>query len=173
MHTRLQLSGLRISSLLGVMLLLGLTACDSPSELGNADAEGRTRLSAQKSYGEFGDYVVHINALNTSALTPDIAEQYGITRAGNNVLVNLVVLKKSAEPGTNKPVKARVTLKAANLTGQVKSVNVQEIVDSDSIYYIGVLSIDDRETINFDIDIVPDGSTRNLPVRFTHEFYEG
>jgi hypothetical protein len=158
---------------MGAVLLLGLTACDSPSELGSADAEGRMRLSAQKSYGEFGDYVVHINALNTSALTPDVAEKYGITRAGNNALVNLVVLKKSDEPGINAPVKARVTLKAANLTGQVKSVNVEEVIDSDSIYYISVLSIDDRETINFDFDIVPEGSNRKLPVRFTHEFYEG
>ena len=54
----------------------------------------------------------------------------------------------------------------------MKSINVREIVDAESIYYIGVVSIDDRETINFDFDIVPEGSSRKLPVRYTHKFYE-
>ena len=164
---------LRLSILTWMLVSLGLAGCDSPSELGNAEAEGRTRLSVQKSYAEFGDYVVHINALNTSALTPDIAEKYGITRSGRSGLVNLVVLQKTDKPGTSQPIKASVTVKAANLTGQVKSADIQEVVDGESIYYLGVVSIDDQETINFDFDIVPEGSNRKLPVRFTHEFYEG
>ena len=156
-----------------LLLLLGVTACDSPSELGSAEGEGRTRLSVNNSYAQFGDYVVHINAMSTASLTADVAQTYDITRSNNSGLVNLVVLQKSDDLAGDKPVKADVTLKAANLTGQVKSVNIREIIDAESIYYIGVITIDDRETINFDLDIIPEGSTRRLPVRFTHEFYEG
>ena len=101
-----------------------------------------------------------------------MAQSYGITRSEKGGLVNLVVLRKLDELGATEPVKASVTLNAANLTGQVKSSNIREIIDNESIYYIGEVSIDDRETINFDFDVQPDGSTRNLPIRFTHKFYE-
>ena len=96
-----------------MLLLLGVTACDSPSELGSADAEGRTRLSVDNSYGQFGDYVVHINALNTSSLTAEVAQTYDITRSNKSGLVNLVVLQKTEDLPGDKPVKADVKLKAA------------------------------------------------------------
>ena len=162
---------LKAGGLTAVVAMLALAACDSPSELGSADAEGRMRLSADNSYGEFGDYVIHINGLPTATLTPEIAQNYGITRSESSGLVNLVVLKNSGEPGLQQPVRAQVTLKAANLTGQVKPVEMREITEGPSIYYIGVVSVDNRETVNFDFDIVPEGSNRNLPVRFTHKFY--
>ena len=158
---------------LSLLLLLGLAACDSPSSIGSADAEGRMRLSVDKSYGEFGDYVVHINALTTASLTPGVAQAYDITRSEQEGLVNRVVLKKTPDLAGDVPVQADVKLKAANLTGQVKTIDIREIVDSESIYYIGVVSIDDRETINFDFDITPEGSTRKLAVRYSHKFYEG
>ena len=115
--------------------------------------------------------MVHVNGLPTASLTPEIAQSYGITRSESSGLVNLVVLKSSGEPGLQQPVRAEVDLKAANLTGQFKPVEVREITDGPSIYYIGVVSVDNRETVNFDFDIVPEGSNRKLAVRFTHKFY--
>lgn len=162
---------LRVPLLL--LMLAGLAACDSPSTIGNADAEGRMRLSINKSYGDFGDFVVHINALNTAALTPGVAQAINISRSEQEGLVNLVVLKKTTGLEGTDPVQADVKLKAANLTGQVKTVDVREVIDSESIYYIGVVSFDDEETINFDFDITPEGSTRKLAVRYSHTFYEG
>jgi hypothetical protein len=73
--------------------------------------------------------------------------------------------------GQDEPIKASVSLSAANLTGQLKSVDVREIEDSTSIYYLGEVSVDDKETINFDFDILPEGDDRTLLVRFSHQFY--
>ncbi len=149
----------------------GLVACEPANNATIKSGDGRQRLSVNKSYGEFGEYVVHVNAMTTAGLTPEIAQGYGIVRSNNVGLINLVVLKKSSEVGQDKPTQASVSLSAANLTGQLKSVDVREIEDSASIYYIGEVSVDDKETINFDFDILPEGGDRTLFVRFSHQFY--
>ena len=156
---------------LALIVMLGVAGCESPSATGSAQGEGRTRLSMNNSFGEFGSYVVHVNAMSTANLTPEIAESYGIARSASSWLINVVVLTKSDSPGLNQATKARVEASAANLTGQVKAFELEEIIEGPSIYYIGTVSVDDLETLNVDLDIVPEGSNRNLPIRFTHNFY--
>jgi len=158
----------------GLMALcagLLLAAC-SPGSGGSGNTEdGRKRLNANTSYADFGDYVVHVNAMTTDSLTPEIAQNYAITRSEDLGLINLVVLKKSEDLGVDKPVSTEVKLSVANLTGQLKSMQLKEVIDGDSIYQIGTLPVDNRETINFDFDIRPAESDRTLMVRFSHEFY--
>jgi len=154
----------------GVLVAMVLSGCDAV-ETPSAGNDGRKRLNASTNYAEFGDYVVHVNAMNSDGLTPEIASSYGITRSEDVGLINLVVLKKSAEPGMDKPVQTDVSLSAANLTGQVKNVQLREIQDGISIYRIGVVNVENRETVNFDFDIRPKGSDRKLLVRFSHEFF--
>lgn len=157
------------ATLIAAMLLTGCDGVDTTSA--TSDNDGRKRLNASVSYAEFGGYVVHVNAMNSDSLTPEIASAYGITRSEDTGLINLVVLKKSAEPGADRPVNAAVNLSAANLTGQIKNMRLQEIQDGVSIYYIGSVAVENRETINFDFDIRPAETDRTLKVRFTHEFY--
>ncbi len=162
-------------SRLGLLVLLGLgisiAACEPANNAAVKSGDGRERLSANKSYGEFGQFVIYVNAMTTAGLTPEVAKNYGIVRSENTGLVNLVVLQKSNELGQDKPVKAAIELSAANLTGQLKPVEIREIEDGQSIYYIGEVSVDDQETINFDFDVRPEGSNRALLVRFSHQFY--
>jgi len=153
------------------LLLFAVTACDSGTGPSGAEEDGRTRLSVRDGYGEFGEYMVRINAMTTTSLTPEVAKSYGIVRSNNSGLVNLVILKKSPDIVSGIPVMGVVDVSAANLTGQMKSVELREIVEGESIYYIAQVSIDDRETIHFDFDIRPADSNKNLPVRFSHQFY--
>lgn len=164
---------MKASSLKTVLLLAAVVVagCDSVEAPATADNDGRKRLSAGVSYAEFGGYVVHVNAMNSDSLTPEIASSYGITRSENTGLINLVVLRKVENPGTDMPVRADVQLSAANLTGQIKNVELQQIQDDVSIYYIGSVAVENRETINFDFDIRPAETDRTLKVRFSHEFY--
>jgi hypothetical protein len=157
--------------LTALLLTLTLSACESPSRTGNVGGDGRERLSIIDSSGDFGAYIIHVNVMTTSGLTPEIAKSYGITRSENTALVNLVVLKKPMGAGQNVPIKATVDLTAANLTGQLKSVDIREIEDASSIYYISEVDVDDKETINFDFDVLPEGEDRPLLVRFSHQFY--
>ena len=134
---------------------LALLGCEPSTDSISSAGDGRKRLSVNNSYGEFGDYVIHVNAMTTASLTPEIAQSYGITRSENTGLINLVVLQKAADGITDNPVQAKVELSAANLTGQLKSINLREVEDATSIYYVGQVSVDDKETINFDFDVVP------------------
>jgi hypothetical protein len=148
-----------------------LAACGPANESGSiANSEARVRLSANQSGAQFGDYEILVNAMSTADLTPEIAQGYGITRSENQGLVNLVVLRKAADD-TDLPISGNVQVSTANLTGQLKNMDLQEIVDGPSIYYIGVVTVGHRETINFDFDVQPEGSNQVLLIRFTHEFY--
>jgi hypothetical protein len=153
------------------LLLIALTACEPGSPGQTAENDGRMRLSVNNSYGDFGSVVIHINAMTTADLSPEVAQGYGIVRSEDQGLVNLVILRKSDDAGGDQPTTGEVTVSAANLTGQLKNVEIQEILDGDSIYYISEVSVDNRETINFDFDVRPDGSDRTLLIRFSHQFY--
>jgi len=64
--------------------------------------------SAAQQSQDFGEYVVHYNALNTKLIPPQVAKGYGIQRSSNRALLNVTVLKKVMDtPGT--PVGAQVT----------------------------------------------------------------
>ena len=153
------------------MSVLSLAACGQGGNTGAGAGDSRVRLNSNNAYSQFGDYVVHVSAMLTSDLTPQVAQSYGITRSENQALVNLVVLKRSENVGGDTPVVADVSMSAANLTGQLKNSELREIVDGASVYYIGETTVDDRETINFDFDVRPKDSSRQLLIRFTHQFY--
>ncbi len=154
-----------------IVVVLVLAACGSADETGSiTGSEARTRLSANKSSAQFGDYEILVIAMSTADLTPEVAQGYDIVRSENKGLVNLVVLRKAAD-NANTPISAKVRVSAANLTGQLKSMELREIIDGPSIYYIGVITVDHRETIKFDFDVQPEGSSQVLLIRFMHEFY--
>ena len=120
---------------------------------------------------DFGDYVVHYNALNTNLITPQVAQSYGIRRSSSRALLNITVLKKVMNnPGT--PMRATVSASGRNLTGQTREVEIREISDGDdAVYYIGELSVRNMETFDFTVLVQPDGSDQKLEVKFRQQFY--
>jgi hypothetical protein len=127
------------------------------------------QASAQQSQ-DFGDYVVHYNALNTNLITPQVAQSYGIRRSSSRALLNITVLRKVMNnPGT--PVQAKVTASGRNLTGQVREVEIREISDQDAVYYIGELTVRNMETFDFTVIVAPEDSDQSLEVKFRQQFY--
>lgn len=120
---------------------------------------------------DFGDYVVHYNALNTNMLPPQVAQAYGITRSSSRALLNVTILKKVMNnPGT--PVDAKVSATGVNLTGQLRELEIREIRDPEgAIYYIGELPVHNLETYQFTINIAIEGEPEPLVVRFRQQFY--
>jgi hypothetical protein len=120
---------------------------------------------------DFGDYVVHYNALNANLIPPQVAQAYGIQRSSNRALINVTVLKKVMDtPGT--PVKAEVAANGTNLTGQRREIELREINDSGgAIYYIGELPVHNMETYRFAISVQIEGEDEPLMVRFKQQFY--
>jgi hypothetical protein len=144
--------------------LLGLvSACGGPTEssaVPEAQPAGATST-------DIGDHVVHFSAQSTDQLPPEVARAYNIVRSKNRAMLNVSVL----EEATSKPVAAAVTVKAVNLTGQLKSVTMREINEQDAIYYIGEVPVANRETLIFDISVMPDGSDESSDVRFKRQFF--
>ena len=162
----------KLNSGLSLLLLaFTLTACESPSSTGSVGGDGRERLSVNDSDGDFGDYVVHVNAMITSGLTPDVAKSYEITRSENTALVNLVVLKKSVEAGQDTPTRATVDLTAANLTGQLKPVALREIEEGASIYYIGEVKYINEEWRFCEVHFRPEGAQQTYNFKLKHQLY--
>jgi len=120
---------------------------------------------------DFGDYVVHYNALNTNFIPPQVAQGYGIKRSSSRALLNLTVLKKLMDnPGT--PVRAKVAASGTNLTGQLREIEIRELKDTEgAIYYIGEFPIHNLETYIFTVNVQPEGEAEPLLVKFRQQFY--
>ena len=120
---------------------------------------------------EFGDYIVHYNALSSSLITPEVAKAYGIRRSDSRALINVSVLK-NVENQLAIAVKAQVTASGRNLTGQTRNVDMREIDDGDgAIYYIGELSVRNMETFDFTVVVLPEGQSKPFNVKFRQQFY--
>lgn len=140
-----------LSWLLGLALLLPISA------------------SAENSK-DFGEYVIHYNAMATDMVPPEVARKYRITRSQNRGMINITVLKKVlSSPG--QPVHARVEVNALNLAGQGRAISMREIREGNAIYYIGEFGVANEETLNFNIQARPEGSQETVEVRFSQDFY--
>ena len=119
---------------------------------------------------DFGQYVIHYNAMATDFLPPEIARQYRITRSRNRGMLNITVLKKIlGSPG--QPVHARVDVTANNLAGQTRRIHTREIRDGNAIYYIGEFGVANEETMKFTVRARPQGAQEEVEVEFSQDFY--
>ena len=120
---------------------------------------------------DFGDYIVHFNAISTDQLTPEVAKTYNIVRSKNRALLNVSIVKK-VEGTTGQPVPGSVAALVANDTGQVKDSNIREIREGDAVYYIADFAVSNAETLVFTVDVTPINETSRFSVRFTRTFYD-
>lgn len=152
-----------IKKILITLSFLGLAACGGPdqsAEIPEAQPAGATNV-------DIGEHNVHFSAQSTDQLPPEVARAYNIVRSKNRAMLNVSVLREDDAT----PVKAEVTVKTVNLTGQLKNVTMREITEQDAIYYIGEVPVANRETLIFDITVQPEGSDSASDVRFKRQFF--
>ncbi len=118
---------------------------------------------------QFGDYVIHYNAFRSDTLTPEIAKAYSLTRRNNRMVINITVQKKDGD--ATRPVKAKVSGFASNLTGQVKDLEFKEIHDGEAIYYLAQSQVANQETLKFNIKATPAGESIIANIKFKQIFY--
>ena len=118
----------------------------------------------------FGDYAIHYSTFTTDMLTADVARGYNITRSKNRALLNISVLKKVLDASIQ-PVRATVVTSATNLSAQLKNLEIKEISDQGAIYYIAEIPISDRETLNFNVSVTPEGESNTYTFTFQQEFF--
>ncbi len=126
--------------------------------------------SAQRAM-EFDQYIIHYNALNSSFLEPGIAKAYGIRRSDSRALINIAVMIKNSDE-TTRAVKATVTATGRNLTGQTRNIDMREIDEGkEAVYYIGELTVRNRETFDFTVLVTPEGKEKPYTVKFRQQFF--
>jgi hypothetical protein len=136
-----------------------------------ANHSAPTAQPSEETFKDFQNYEVHYNAVRTDSLTPDVAKSYGIQRAGNRVMLNVTVLRKTGDHQPRVPVEAQVDVDAYNLNGQLKGMEVRRVSEGDAIYYIGEATISGNEILVFDIKVTPKGESTPLEVKFKREFF--
>ena len=154
-----------------ISLLLGsslLAACGGGTPESSASRPAAPQATERSR--EFGDYVLHYNALTTDQLPADVARNFGITRSKSRAMLNIVMIRK--EVGTlGRSVKGNVTAKTTNLTGQLKNLELRPLTEGDATYYIGTINVADGEVLVFDIEATPEGTTTPMSVRFQQQFF--
>lgn len=152
--------------------LFWLGACDpgpSPLEI-DPGAGGRISLEPHQYAGAFGQHTVHVNAITTDQLTPEVASGYQITRSRGRALLNVFVSEQDPDIAA-RSVAADVQVAVRNLTNQSKGIVMREIAEGQSIYYIGDLGVSNGETLVFDIDVQPDGVQSPYLLRYRKQFF--
>ncbi len=118
-----------------------------------------------------GDFTIHYNALKTGFLTPEVAKNYGIVRSKQRAMLTISV--RQGEVGSDVAVTAKATAQAVNLNKQLKNIALKEVKDGDALYYIGTFKIYNEETLDFTLNVTPDGYTGDpVEITFRQQFFE-
>lgn len=127
-------------------------------------------LADAKTFETFGDYKVVYTVFNSSFIKPDIAKSYGITRAKNQVLINVALIKATAD-GDTEGLPAKVSGTVANLMQQQKTLKFFEVQEQNAVYYLAPLRIDNEEVLNFDIAVKTSANAKPFQLEFTKTLY--
>ena len=119
---------------------------------------------------DFGDYVVHFNAITTDQLSSEIARTYNIVRSKKRAMLNVAIIKKR-EAAVGQSVPGSVSATAVNLTGQLKNLSLRQIQEGDAVYYIGDIAVANGETLIFNVDVTPINETSRFSIRFSRQFF--
>ena len=123
-----------------------------------------TSASAEQ-FQQFGRWQVHYIAFNSSLLSSQIAERYGIVRGRSKGLVNISAVGAS---GRGEEVTVRGSFR--NLLGQTRELTFRRIEDGGSIYYLAAFDFENAETLRFAIELELPGHG-DATLRFQQPLY--
>ena len=129
-------------------------------------------VSAEQ-YVAMDDYRVHYSAISTDQLPPAVARAYGITRSQSRAMLNVTVLRMAGDSEVGQPINGKISASATNLTGQRRDIDMRRVEDSGAIYYLGFVRVTDAETLDFVLEVLPEGANAPLEVAFRQQFFIG
>lgn len=126
-------------------------------------------VSAENSTTADG-FTIHHNAFSADTLTPEIAKAYGLQRSKFRGLLNVSVIKEVPDT-TGTPVPAQLQAEILLLTGQKSPLVMREIREGSAIYYIGEFPVQNGQTIDFAIEVKPQGNDKAVRIRMDQDFF--
>lgn len=115
-----------------------------------------------------GDVTLRASVVQTSALGPDVASQYAISRDDNTVML-LVAVRKGADAAET-ALPAQVIASATDLRGQRQAIAMRELRTGELLDYVGTVQTTLPDTLRFDVRIVREGGATSS-MQFSREFY--
>lgn len=125
-------------------------------------------ISQAENAKEYDEHIVYYNAFPTDSLPAEMTKQYGLKRSKNYAMINISVMEKAA--GVPTGVKSTVTGNLKNLMGQSREIEFKEIKEGKAVYYIAQIGVQSKETVNFNIEIKPDGIKEKYEIKFSKKF---
>lgn len=123
-------------------------------------------LQLQAASESFGDYTVYYQAVNSTFINEDIAQQYGIVRSDRRAFLNVSVMKN----GTT-AVTAQVSGEKRNLIQQNQHIEFREIREGKAIYYIGEFDFSNAENVRFTLEIQPEDASTSRQINWETRMY--
>jgi len=149
---------------LALSLAVAMAGCG-----GNAPAPATPAPPAQpEAVSKIGEVTIRATALQTAALTPEVASRYGITRGDRTVMLLVGVRQGPEMQETALP--ATITATVTNLSGQRQQIAMRELRSGDLLDYVGTAETSLPDTLRFDLTIVREGGASST-MQFTREFY--
>lgn len=121
-------------------------------------------------FQSFGDYEIHYNAFTSDFLSPQVAQTYKVQRSKNRGVLVISVLKKVM--GTaGQAVSGIIRVTANNLTGQLRTLDVRKVSEGNAIYYLSTFAVNNEETLDFNIQVTPEGRDAPYEAKFRQQFF--
>ena len=117
---------------------------------------------------DFGDYIVHYNAISTNQLVAEVAKSYGIERSDHRGLLNIAVQPKSGSEAHM--VGANVSAEVADLSGHRTPIQVRETSENGDIDYLGEFSLESSGAYIFTVKVTPPGHAQPYVVKFNQDY---
>jgi hypothetical protein len=117
-------------------------------------------------------YLIHYNATGTEFMPPEVARNYQIVRSKNRAMLTVVVLKPNSDKELLHPsVLAVVTAQVVNLNQQLRTIEMKKVQEGEAIYYIGVFTVNNEETLDFTIKVQPESQGKVHEITFRQQFF--
>ena len=126
-----------------------------------------TSYAASKSYKSFGDYRVIYSAFNSSFISPEIANIYGITRGKNRGLINIAVIEGDTTGGQPAVVKGFVS----NIMAQQQKLEFFEVREGNATYYLAQFRFENEDFMTFKISVQRQPGQPAEEISFQRTFY--
>ncbi|WP_043768589.1 DUF4426 domain-containing protein [Algiphilus aromaticivorans] len=112
-------------------------------------------------------YEIHYAAINTTDVPPVTARALDIRRSDARAL--LVLNAQRVSDGSSLRTTAEGEVR--NLTGQEKAFAPRAVEDGGVWYVLAEFRIANGERLRFDLQVLPEGAGRAIPLRFEQTFY--
>lgn len=129
-----------------------------------------TATAYAEQFSQIGDYEIHYSAVNSSFLTPEVAQANNIQRSVSRGLVNVSVRERQKD-GSTRPVNASVQGHVSGLTGTQESLSFRTVHDGDATYHLAPFTMREDESMRFELSVRYDRNAAPAPVNFIQRFY--